>query len=80
MRTKIVEYLGRVGEASTADVFGHINDTMHGGTTMAQLGNVLAKDPRFVCVATQRVANPFGSAYIIHRYNLADDYAEYAYR
>jgi hypothetical protein len=39
-----------VGEANTTDILDHVNQRFRWGATMNQLGNVLARDRRFVKV------------------------------
>jgi hypothetical protein len=50
LRTEIATYLGNVGEANTTDILDHVNQRFRWGATMNQLGNVLARDRRFVKV------------------------------
>ena len=50
LRTEIATYLGNVGEANTTDILDHVNRRFRWGATMNQLGNVLARDRRFVKV------------------------------
>ena len=42
--------LSNVGEANTTDILDHVNQRFRWGATMNQLGNVLARDRRFVKV------------------------------
>jgi len=79
MRDNIVRFLEIEGEATTAEVFAHINRVMHSGTTMNQLGNLLAKDPRFVLISLKRVSG-FTTSYNIQNYKLSTDYREWTYR
>ena len=48
LRTEIATYLSSVGEANTTDILDHVNQRFRWGATMNQLGNVLARDRRFV--------------------------------
>jgi|TARA_B100000767_G_scaffold197352_1_gene184358 hypothetical protein len=50
LRTEIATYLSSVGEANTTDILDHVNQRFRWGATMNQLGNVLARDRRFVKV------------------------------
>ena len=48
LRGALVEYLAEVGPANTSEIFDHINSRFRWGSTMNQLGNVLARDARFI--------------------------------
>ncbi|MBT3476698.1 MAG: DUF3860 domain-containing protein [Euryarchaeota archaeon] len=50
LRQEISTYLSSVGEANTTDILDHVNQRFRWGATMNQLGNVLARDRRFVKV------------------------------
>lgn len=50
LRQEISMYLSSVGEANTTDILDHVNQRFRWGATMNQLGNVLARDRRFVKV------------------------------
>ena len=50
LRTEIATYLESVGEANTTDILDHVNQRFRWGATMNQLGNVLARDRRFIKV------------------------------
>ena len=50
LRQEISTYLTNVGEANTTDILDHVNKPFRWGATMNQLGNVLARDRRFVKV------------------------------
>jgi hypothetical protein len=50
LRQEISTYLASVGEANTTDILDHVNQRFRWGATMNQLGNVLARDRRFVKV------------------------------
>ena len=50
LRTELEAYLSNVGEANTTDILDHVNQRFRWGATMNQLGNVLARDRRFVKV------------------------------
>ncbi|MCH1541274.1 MAG: DUF3860 domain-containing protein [Candidatus Poseidonia sp.] len=50
LRSEIQVYLSQVGEANTTDILEHVNQRFRWGATMNQLGNVLARDRRFVKV------------------------------
>ena len=57
------KYLEKNIEASTGAIFEHINNTTRHGTTMHQLGNCLAKDPRFQKIGITRVKSLNGGGY-----------------
>lgn len=50
LRSEISTYLEEVGEANTTAILDHVNQRFRWGATMNQLGNVLARDRRFVKV------------------------------
>ena len=50
LRDAIDEYLESVDAANTTDILDHVNQRFRWGATMNQLGNVLARDRRFVKV------------------------------
>ena len=50
LRDAIDEYLESVEEANTNDILDHVNQRFRWGATMNQLGNVLARDRRFIKV------------------------------
>ena len=50
LRSEIQSYLGEVGEANTTTILEHGNRRFRWGATMNQLGNVLARDRRFIKV------------------------------
>ena len=50
LRTEIATYLSSVGEANTTDILDHVNQRFRWGATMNQLGNVVARDRRFIKV------------------------------
>ena len=50
LRTEIAAYLESVGEANTTDILDHVNQRFRWGATMNPLGNVLARDRRFIKV------------------------------
>jgi len=80
MRNLIVSHLEKEGEANTIEIFNHINGRMHGGTTMQQLGNILAKDPRFLSDEVRRVRGACGQLYNVNLYELSPNYKSYSYR
>ena len=45
-----IECLLKQGPANTVEIFDHLNDRFKWGATMNQLGNVLARDRRFIKV------------------------------
>jgi hypothetical protein len=50
LRDAIDEYLESVDVANTTDILDHVNQRFRWGATMNQLGNVLARDRRFIKV------------------------------
>ena len=48
MRSAVVDFLHERGQANTSEIFEHLNNRFCWGATMNQLGNVLARDPRFM--------------------------------
>jgi len=50
LRSEILTFLEQVGEANTTTILDHDNSRFRWGATMNQLGNVLARDRRFVKV------------------------------
>ena len=50
LRGEILSFLSEVGEANTTTILDHVNRRFRWGATMNQLGNVLARDRRFVKV------------------------------
>tara|TARA_B100001778_G_C18367788_1_gene529382 strand:+ start:68 stop:340 length:273 start_codon:yes stop_codon:yes gene_type:complete len=63
LRNRVEKYLEKNIEASTGAIFEHINNTTRHGTTMHQLGNCLAKDPRFQKIGITRVKSLNGGNY-----------------
>ena len=54
LREAVLVFLGEKGNANTVEVFDHLNERFRWGATMNQVGNILAKDPRFAKVGHQR--------------------------
>ena len=50
LRGEILSFLTEVGEANTTAILDHVNRRFRWGATMNQLGNVLARDRRFIKV------------------------------
>ena len=50
LRGEILSFLTEVGEANTMAILDHVNRRFRWGATMNQLGNVLARDRRFIKV------------------------------
>ena len=50
LRDAIDEYLEAVDAANTTDILDHVNQRFRWGATMNQLGNVFARDRRFIKV------------------------------
>jgi hypothetical protein len=81
MRNNVVAFLEKEGEGTSIDICNYINEVMHSGTTMNQLGNLLAKDPRFKLLSHKTVSGTIkGSRYKVQNYRLSEDYKEWAYR
>ena len=53
LRKRIARFLHTKREASTREIYDHINESTKWGVTMAGLANVLAKDVDFVKVGTE---------------------------
>ena len=47
LRKAVFNFLEIRGDANTTQIFDHINSKYRWGTSMNQLGNILAKDSRF---------------------------------
>ena len=47
LREAVLVLLEEKGTANTVEVFDHLNERFRWGATMNQVGNILAKDPRF---------------------------------
>jgi hypothetical protein len=54
LREAVVTFLEEEGRANTVEVFDYLNDRFSWGATMNQVGNILAKDPRFAKVGSVR--------------------------
>ncbi len=81
MRNNVVVFLEKEGEGTSIDICNYINEVMHSGTTMNQLGNLLAKDPRFKLLSHKTVSGTMkGSRYKVQNYSLTEDYKEWTYR
>jgi hypothetical protein len=64
LRGEVLILLGEKGTANTVEIFDHLNDRFRWGATMNQVGNIMAKDPRFSKVG--HVRGPFrGSVYTV---------------
>ena len=48
LREAVLVLLEEKGTANTVEVFDHLNERFRWGATMNQVGNVLARDRRFV--------------------------------
>ncbi len=48
LRNEIATFLGKAGESNTSQILEHVNKRFRWGATMNQVGNVLARDSRFV--------------------------------
>lgn len=47
LRIAVFNYLQTIESANTTQIYDHINSRFRWGTSMNQLGNILAKDSRF---------------------------------
>ena len=54
LRKEVRTLLSEKGEANTVEIFDHLNNRFSWGATMNQVGNILAKDSRFVKVGHVR--------------------------
>ena len=61
LRLAVLNYLENIGQANTTQIFDHINSKFRWGTSMNQLGNILAKDSRFEKVGF--LSNSVGEGY-----------------
>ena len=61
LRIAVYDYLENYGNANTTQIFDHINSRFRWGTSMNQLGNILAKDSRFEKVGF--LSNSSGNGY-----------------
>ena len=50
LRNEIAQFLEANGVSNTSQILDHVNQRFRWGATMNQLGNVLARDRRFVKV------------------------------
>lgn len=74
MREQIVKLLQAEGKCNTRRVYEHVNDSSKWGATMNQIGNVLAKDKRFVKTAdTERVPAFISGGYRVCLWELSPD-------
>ena len=61
LRSAVFNYLENTENANTTQIFDHINSRFRWGTSMNQLGNILAKDTRFEKVGF--LSNSSGDGY-----------------
>ena len=61
LRIAVFNFLEKSGDANTTQIFDHINSRFRWGTSMNQLGNILAKDYRFEKVGF--LSNSSGDGY-----------------
>jgi hypothetical protein len=61
LRIAVFNYLENTENANTTQIFDHINSRFRWGTSMNQLGNILAKDTRFEKVGF--LSNSSGDGY-----------------
>ena len=48
LRSEIATFLSVKGERNTSEILEHVNKRFRWGATMNQVGNVLARDSRFI--------------------------------
>ena len=72
LRNEIVKYLSDK-EANTTTIYEHLCKKYRHGTTMCQLGNILAKDPRFIKVGSERKTGALSGRYSICIWTLIND-------
>ncbi len=71
LREEVRVFLSNTAKANTVEVFDHLNERFAWGATMNQVGNILAKDPRFEKVG--HVRGLFrGARYTVCEWSLAD--------
>jgi len=71
LREEVSVFLSKTTKANTVEVFDHLNDRFAWGATMNQVGNILAKDPRFEKVG--HVRGLFrGARYTVCEWSLTD--------
>tara|TARA_B100001123_G_C15144869_1_gene961125 strand:+ start:471 stop:731 length:261 start_codon:yes stop_codon:yes gene_type:complete len=61
LRNAVYSFLEKNENANTTQIFDHINSRFRWGTSMNQLGNILAKDRRFQKVGF--LSNSSGNGY-----------------
>ena len=72
LREAVLVLLEEKGTANTVEVFDHLNERFRWGATMNQVGNILAKDPRFSKVGRQR-GQFRGSVYTVCVWSLSTE-------
>lgn len=72
LREAVLVLLEEKGTANTVEVFDHLNERFRWGATMNQVGNILAKDPRFSKVGQQR-GQFRGSVYTVCVWSLSTE-------
>ncbi len=80
MRNNIIKFLEKVGSADTRTILNHINNKMSSGATMNQIGNVMAKDPRFIRIGDTTVKSLTSTTHSLQVFKLTDDYKEWQYQ
>lgn len=86
LRKKIIKFLEQKGQASSTEIYEHLNSKTYGGTTPQQIGNILAQDPRFRAIGTTRNTSVEGSGMLpgvartwdVMVYDLSLDYKEWS--
>lgn len=73
LRANIVDYLRENGPMSTTAIKDHLNQRMRHGTTMQQLGNVLAKYKDFKQCGMERVSGILSGGYMVCVWELNED-------
>lgn len=76
LRETIVQILYENGPLSTPAVLHQVNNKLRHGTNSPQLGNILAKDPRFKSVGKTKVANLLAGRYTVEVWDLTKESRE----
>jgi hypothetical protein len=64
-------YLGEVNDATTQQIFQHVNANTKHGAVMNQLANILAKAPEFMKIGTERHDGFTGTTNTVCRWALS---------
>lgn len=72
LRQKIVEYLNEQGPQATPTIMEYLNGATRHGTTSAQLGNILSKNPEFTKVGEVYKASMVSGEYKVVVWGLTE--------